>query len=87
MEIKRHLSAHFDGKAMEFFASHQLAFAALSILGIRVLVPWNWKNSHCTLRPSSSAESQAWLECETKEGLKAYKRTKRKEDICVRLYF
>ena len=44
---------------MEFFA-YQLAFAALSILGIRVLVPWNWKNNHCTFRPSFSAESQAW---------------------------
>ena len=28
LEIKRYLSAQFDGKAMEIFASHQLAFAA-----------------------------------------------------------
>jgi hypothetical protein len=25
-----------------------------------VLVPWNWKDNHCTLRPDSLAESQAW---------------------------
>jgi hypothetical protein len=38
LEIERHLSAQFDGKAMEIFAS-QLAFAAP--FGYRVLVPWN----------------------------------------------